>query len=173
MWIYTHYTLALRNRHPEEISGEYRAVLELAAAMQTELDIEDTDPSVLREKQLKDRIDKEIRGGAVSYAYPDTTLKSYSIWKSLKVWFKSLKVWFKINRWWFLAILSTTIVCSIPWGFWSSTAGFWFSCWLWSIWFGQFRAFCIGTTVGSRLLIILFWSFVGGLAVGIPGAFYY
>lgn len=157
--------MALRNRHSEGISGEYRAVLELAAAMQTELDIEDTDPSVLREKQLKERIDKEIRGGAVSYAYPDSTLKSYSIRKSLKVWFK-------VNKWWFLAILSTTIVCSTTWMFLTIYAVFFFWFWLWSVWFGQFWAFCIGTTVGSRLLIILFWSFVGGIAISIPGALY-
>lgn len=76
MWIYTHYTLALRNRLQEQISGEHRAVLELAAAMQTELEIEHVDPHLLREKQLRERINKGIRGGAVSYAYADSTPKS-------------------------------------------------------------------------------------------------
>jgi hypothetical protein len=54
MWIYTHSTLALRKCLPEEIPGENRAVLELAVAMQDELDIKDTNPTLLREKQLKD-----------------------------------------------------------------------------------------------------------------------
>jgi hypothetical protein len=154
MWIYTHNTLALRKRLPEEIPGENRAVLELAVAMQYELDIKDTDPTLLREKQLKERIKKEIRGGSISSANLSSTLESHSIQKSLITWFK-------IEKWWFLAMLSTSVICSTGWLF------TWLvSCWSFSIWFGQFWAFCIGTTVGSRLLIILFWSFVGLLTIG-------
>ncbi|KAH6637844.1 hypothetical protein C7974DRAFT_450972 [Boeremia exigua] len=88
MWIYTHNTMALRNRHTEDVAGEYRAVLELAAAMQADLDIEDTDLSVLREKQLKERIDKEARGGAIAYAYSSSLPNTHGIRKGLAVWFK-------------------------------------------------------------------------------------
>ncbi|KAI4928802.1 hypothetical protein J4E85_005423 [Alternaria conjuncta] len=98
MWIYTHFTIASNNGHFEEVSGEYRAVLKLAAAMRIELDIEDTDLSVLREKQLKERVDKEIQGGTVFHAYPDSTLKTHSIREGLKTWFKK-------DKWWFLAML--------------------------------------------------------------------
>lgn len=150
MWIYTHHTLALRNRQPEDISGVNRAILELAAAMHTDLDIVDTDLSMLREKQLKERIDKEIRGGAVSYIDPNTTLKSFSIWTGFKTWFKT-------DKWWFLAIFITSTACSTLW--YAPSGSLWF--WLWSVWFGQFCAFCIGTTVGSRLLIILFCGATG------------
>ena len=164
MWIYTHYTMTLRNHLTEEISGEYRAVLELATAMHTELEIEDIDPSVLREKQLKERIDKEIRGGAISYAYPGSTLKFHSIRKSLKSWFQR-------EKWWFLVMLSTTILCSTTWMIFfqmRDPGGVWFWIWLYVVWFGEFWAFCIGTTAASRLLIILFWGLVGGIAIGIP-----
>ena len=171
MWIHTHYTLALRNRLAEEISGEYRAILELAAAIETELDISDIDLCLLREQQLKDRIAKEIRGGTVAYAYPEATLKVHSIRKGLEAWFKK-------DKWWFLAMLVVTAICSTYWSFpvdpvmWATPiyAWLWIWIWLWGIWFGQFWAFCIGTTVGSRLLIILFWSFVGGILIGIPVA---
>jgi hypothetical protein len=156
MWIYTHSTLALRKRLPEEIPGENRAVLELAVAMQDELDIKDTEPTLLREKQLKERIKKEIRGGSISSANLSSTFESHSIRKSLITWFK-------IEKWWFLAILSTSVICSTGWRFIPFLIYWWFL----SVWFGQFWAFCIGTTVGSRLLIILFWSFVGAIVVGV------
>ncbi|KAF2127858.1 hypothetical protein P153DRAFT_358024 [Dothidotthia symphoricarpi CBS 119687] len=79
MWLQTHYTMALRNRHADKISGEHLAVIELAAAMKKELNIEDTDAALLREKQLEQRVDKELRGGTISYAYTETELKTYSI----------------------------------------------------------------------------------------------
>ncbi|KAJ4985482.1 hypothetical protein SVAN01_09047 [Stagonosporopsis vannaccii] len=161
MWIYTHYTMQLRQRLAEEVSGEYRAVLELAAAMQSELDIDDTDVSFLREKQLEERIEKEIRGGAVAYAYPSSSsssassLKLHSIRSALKKWFRREK-----------AVCSTFWLVPALW-YGSGTWWLWVWSWLWSVWFGQFWAFCIGTKTGSRLLIIAFWSLVGGLAVGI------
>ncbi|KAJ8106925.1 hypothetical protein OPT61_g9216 [Boeremia exigua] len=110
MWIYTHYTLAMSNRLSDEISGECRAVLELAAAMQTELDMQDIDPAILREKPLKSRIDKELRGGAVAYSHPDSTPKVHSIRNGLKRWFKT-------EKWWFLAIFITSVFTSTVWMF--------------------------------------------------------
>lgn len=135
--------------------------------MQIELDVENIDPCLLREKQLKERINREIRGGAVSYAYADSPPKFHSIRKSLKAWFK-------VEKWWFLAMLTATIIYSTVWMLlpYGGNGGVWFWVWLWSVWLGQFWAFCIGTTVGSRLLIILFWSFVGGVAVGSSAAAY-
>jgi hypothetical protein len=153
MWIYTHFTMALRNRHSEEISGENRAVLELAVAMQTELDIKDTDPSALREKDLKESI-KQIRGGTISSAHLDSTLRSHSVRKSLMVWIK-------IEKWWFSAMFITSVLCAT--GTWFMPLFIWI--WFLGVWCGQFWAFCIGTTMGSRLLVILFWSLVGVLVI--------
>ena len=156
MWIYTHFTIASNKGYFEEVSGEYRAVLELAAAMRIELDVEDTDLSLLREKQLKERIDKEIQGGTVFRAYPDSTLKAYSIRNGLKSWFKK-------DKWWFLAMLGTSVLCPIGIVYLWHWHWFWF--WLLGVWLGQFWAFCLGTTLGSRLLIILVHSLVAGLTV--------
>ena len=69
LWLHTHYMMTLRKKLYEEISGEHRAILELAAAMQRELDVEHIDPLVLREKQLKERINIEILGGRISYVH--------------------------------------------------------------------------------------------------------
>jgi len=161
MWIYTHFTIASNNGHFEEVSGEYRAVLKLAAAMRIELDIEDTDLSMLREKQLKERIDKEIKGGTVFHAYPDSTLKTHSIRNGLKTWFKK-------DKWWLLAMLGTSVLCSMGWSFFFGEVNVWLS----GVWLGQFWAFCLGTTLGSRLLIILLHSLVAGLTVAVLAASY-
>lgn len=162
MWIYTHYTLLLRNRLSEEVSGEHRAVLELAAAMQYELDIADIDVSLLREKQLDERIKKEIRGGTVAYAYPKSSMETHSIRKGIKQWWKK-------DKWWFTAFLFMSTFCSTFWMYaLRAPGGFWLWMWLWSILFGQFWAFCIGTTTGSRLFVILVCSIAGALAVMIP-----
>lgn len=164
MWIYTHYTLALRSRLPEQISGANRAVLELAVAMQNELEVQHVDPCLLREKQLKERINREIGGGAISYAYADSAPKFHSIRRAIKTWFAA-------EKWWLLAMLTVSVLMSTLWmtlsydgsgWFWF---GFWFWLWLPSVWFGQFWAFCIGKTTGSRSLIILFWASIGGIIV--------
>ena len=157
MWIYTHHTIASNNGHFEEVSGEYRAVLKLAAAMRFELDVEDTDLPLLKEEQLKERVEKEIQGGTVFHAYPDTRLKTYSIRKGLKTWFKK-------DKWWFLAMLGTLLVCGFGWGFFRGFVTIMLS----GVCGGQIWAFCIGTTFGSRLLIILLCSLVAGLTALAP-----
>jgi hypothetical protein len=156
MWIYTHYTIASHARHPEKVPGEYRAILELAVAMRTELDIGDARLSVLEEKQLRERIKKEIQGGAISHAYPDAELKVYSIRKSLRVWLKE-------NTRWFVAMALTTLVCTGLW----ILMPMWLWLWLLCVWFGQLFSFCIGTTTGSRLLIISIFSVGPGIALGV------
>ncbi|XP_014551170.1 hypothetical protein COCVIDRAFT_31238 [Bipolaris victoriae FI3] len=156
MWLYTHYTLLLRSRLSEEVSGAHRAVLELAAAMQSELDLAELDVSLLREKQLEERIKKEIRGGTVSYAYAEEKREMFSIRKGLREWWRK-------DKWWFMALFCMTVLCSTFWMAWI----WWLWIWLWSFWFGQFWAFCIGTTEGSRLLIILFWGVFGAIVVAV------
>jgi hypothetical protein len=158
MWLYTHYTLLLRSRLSEEVSGAHRAVLELAAAMQSELDLADLDVSLLREKQFDERIKNEIRGGTVSYAYAEEKMEMYSIRSGLREW------WRKYG-WWFVAMFCTMALWTIGLStlLWPSPL----SVWLAFIWFGQLWALCIGTTTGSRLLILLFWGVIGAFTVAI------
>jgi hypothetical protein len=149
--------MALRKRHPDDISGPNRAVIELAAAMQYELDIQGTDPSLLREKQLEERVDKQLRGGAVSYAYTKAGLQVHSFKHGLGSWFKK-------EKWWFSAILLTSTFIAT---FWMIVHRYWARLWFWTwclgLWFGQFWAFCIGTTDGSRMLIIIFWCTISAI----------
>jgi hypothetical protein len=148
MWLRAHFTMTLRKRHPEDISGEHRAVIELAVTMQYELDIHDVVPSTLREKELKERVNKELKGGAIFYAYAKAELQTYNMKKGLKAWFKR-------EKWWFSAMVVTSLLCSSLWmvpdiGFYF----FWF--WCFGLWVAQVCAFCVGTTNGSKALITLF-----------------
>lgn len=126
---------------------------------QYELDIQDMDPTMLLEKQLKERVNKELNGGAISYAYSKAELEKYAMWKGFKGWFKR-------EKWWFLGMFLLSAWCGA--GFMSmmlSPGMFWFWCWTFSIWLGMLFAFCIGTTNGSRGLVILSWCTVGGIVV--------
>jgi hypothetical protein len=162
MWLRAHFTMTLRKRHPDNVSGANRAILELAVAMQDELDIHDLHPSLLREEELKDRVDKELKGGAISYAYPKADLQTYSIRKGLKGWFKR-------EKWWFSAIFLTTLMCATVWTPFT-TGSFWFMFWCLGLWLGQIFAFSISTTNGSRILIILCWCIVSSIVIIICSA---
>lgn len=155
MSLRTHFIMARRQRHPDDISGEHRAVIELAAAMQMELDILDVNPSMLREKQLQEQVNEQLKGGAISYAYSQAALSTYSIRKGLKSWFKK-------EKWWFCAICLTSVLSSTLW----LVPGGILLC-LWTIGpiGGQCLAFCIGTTKGSRMLIILFCGLLSAIPV--------
>jgi hypothetical protein len=162
LWLHTHYTMTLRKRLYEDISGNYRAILELAAAMQRELHVEHVNPSVLREKQLKERVNKEILGGRISYINPTSEPEIYSMLKAFRAWSKT-------ERWWLLAMMIISIFCSIGWlsiFFPLGTSEIWLWFWSLSVWLGQLSAFCIGSTAGSRLLIISFWAIIGAITIG-------
>lgn len=156
----------MRKRLPEEVSGGYRGIPELVDAMDGERNIKYTDLSLLKEKQLKERIAHEIKSGTVANAYPDSPPEMHNIRKSLKTWFKA-------NKWWFLANFCTTLLCSTIWLLVlraKSVAWVWLWVWLWWVWIGQIWAFCIGKTTGSRMLVVLFFSIVGGLVIGTAAA---
>jgi hypothetical protein len=157
IWLRTHFTMALRQRHPDDISGEHRAIIELAAAMQMELDIHDVHPSMLREKQLREQVNEQLKGGAISYAYSKADLPTYSFKNGLRSWFKR-------EKWWFSAIFATSLLCSTLWMSMTYTVWyFWF--WTFGLWGAQCLAFCIGTTNGSRALIISFCCVISGIIV--------
>ena len=160
MWLRTHFTMRLRERHSDDVSGKYRAVIELANAMQLELEIQDLHPSMLRERELNDRVEKELKGGAISYAYSKAEPQMYSFKKGLKGWFKR-------EKWWFAAIFITSTLCSTLWtNVLLAYDGMWFYFWLIGLLWGQFCAFWLGTTNGSRVLIISFWCVISGIVIG-------
>jgi hypothetical protein len=157
MWLHAHFTMTLRDRHPDDISGEHRAVIELAVAMRCELDNHDVDPSKLREKQLEERVNKDLKGGTISYAYPNVKLQTYSIKKGALAWLKR-------EKWWFSVTFITSLLCLTLWMTWNMRVRlFWF--WICGLWLGEVLAFCVGTTNGSRVLITLFWCIITLIAI--------
>ncbi|KAF1996169.1 hypothetical protein P154DRAFT_323396 [Amniculicola lignicola CBS 123094] len=156
MCLRTHLTMRLRERHPGNISGEHRSVLELAEAMRYELDLQDVDVSATREKQLNEQVNKNLKGGAISYSCSAAKPRTYSIRKGLGDWFRR-------EKWWFSAISITSVACSTLWM--SGTVAFWI--WTFGLWIGQFWAFCICTTIGSRVLMIVLWC-VAFVIIALP-----
>jgi hypothetical protein len=157
MWLRAHFTMAHRKRNSNDISGEHRAVLELAFAMQMELYLYDSDLSVLKEKDLRQRVNNELNGGAISYSYANAEMKMYSMRKQLKNWLKN-------EKWWFTAIFVTSLLLGAVWT--GSNEGMILTFGMCAVWLGLFLAICLGTTNGSRILIVLFWSVVSAIAVG-------
>jgi hypothetical protein len=150
MWLRAYFTMKARECDPSDISGEYRAVIELATAMQFELSSIKVDPHNLTEEQLSRKINKDIKGGAISYAYTTAKPRTYNYTKRLRSWIIR-------EIWWLLAMLLTSTWAALAFLRYHKllkplSLFFWLS----GVWLGQFWAMCIGTTRGSRLLIIWF-----------------
>jgi hypothetical protein len=148
-------------RDESQTSGVHKGIIELAAAMQKELDVQDIDPALLNEKQLDERINKELKGGGIAYfsAYPEADRHSFR---------RGMRNWFAQNKWWFLAICCATV--SAPTllamlGFSGNLAALFFGCLSAGVWVGIALAFCLGTTNGSRALIVLCTSTVCTLII--------
>lgn len=150
MWLKAHFTMKLRKRQHDEISGIHRGVIELSAAMQCELGMHNTDPFSLKEKELKEKVYKQLRGGGISYAYATKHSQMFSLRRGMKKWLKTDPL--MIGNAVLITILSTTI-WNIP-----SPSAIDFSFWCVGAWFGAVGALCIGNTRGSRMLFFLVWS---------------
>jgi hypothetical protein len=72
MWLSAHNTMKRRDR--DQVAGEYKAVLELANAMQNQLlkhsGSTEKDPANMPESELYRRITQDLHGGAISYKTP-------------------------------------------------------------------------------------------------------
>jgi hypothetical protein len=95
----------MRKRGITEVVGKYKAVFELAKAMQTQLNnhpgTEETrDPTLLTEEKLERRIAKDLDGGSIAFECDlliDSTTHEKGAWK-----FRSL---LKKNAWWLLVVI--------------------------------------------------------------------
>lgn len=60
MWLRAHLTMKARDQLRKGIAGKNRAVLELASTMQKELGLQNAEPQLLRESDLKARYTKKL-----------------------------------------------------------------------------------------------------------------
>ena len=105
MWLKT--SLIMRQRGRNEVAGEYKAVLELAAAMHHQFAKGQEDPLAFTERELSQRIKKRLNGGTIAYGVPITHDK-FSFRKDSIDWIKR-------EKWWLAAALVSCTLFSAGW----------------------------------------------------------
>lgn len=162
LWLRTHCyspsTPWTRGQPPRTIV----ATLELARAIEKELDIDYVDPQLVDEKCLERRIEKEVNGGSILFASEYLVSEDYRFGKALRDML--VEKWRATssnnNRWCIWLVCICMAVLSILWSiqFPDNTAPsfgllmFWIV--LLGVAVGCLFALRIGTSLGSRLLII-------------------
>jgi hypothetical protein len=139
MWLKGH--LDLKQRHGDEAPATFQAVLNLAEALNHELNSVGEVPSALTNRQLNCCISKQLNGGRVALQTPSSPTSGYSFRKGLWSWIKREKRWFAF------AAVSALIPLMTPFllvfAFFIPFA------------LSVFLAIAIGSTTGSRVLISL------------------
>lgn len=108
MWASAKVTMKQRGR--QDVAGEYKAVFELADAMHDQLSSvateEAQDARQMKESTLRQRITKDLRGGAVAY---DTALlsKQEGVIEDNE-W--TLKAWARRELWWLIALVASIVI---------------------------------------------------------------
>ncbi|KAH6856924.1 hypothetical protein B0I37DRAFT_334595 [Chaetomium sp. MPI-CAGE-AT-0009] len=140
MWLKGH--LDLEQRNGDEAPARFKAVLDLATALNHELDSEDTGESSdgLTNRQLQRCISKRLNGGRVAVQTPFPA-SVYSFRKDTWSWIKK-------ERWWFALLVVSVSLSAMTWLFIPLVLFLLFA-------FSVILALAIGQTRGSRVLICL------------------
>ena len=173
MWLTAHLTLKDRGRSSRDVVGEYKAAVQLAAALHQELK---EDPLTLSEKEIRSRIKTQLNGGEIAY---DSVQPAYAtphphqhrpVQLTRRFW-----NWVKRNKRWsvcLLLFLANDVGSIIYYAYLSLWAGFLF--------IGTVLAVTHGTTRKSRVMIAVCLSVVGGfldMIIFVPvmytGRYYY
>jgi hypothetical protein len=141
----------------EIIAGKYKAVLELATAIQENLKLcrrEDLNPE-MTEAELEKLIE-DLKGGYMAYTIPALRREPIKFRKLLWAWF----VW---EKWWVAACVAFLLCSSTGWMIWDYRV---VMLWIWSFGpgIGLFIAISICTTLRSRIL----FTFVCSIVTAIP-----
>jgi hypothetical protein len=114
LWLRAH--IVLKRRGTPDLVGEYKAVFELAYAMQAQL--EDTtkeegdDVSSLTEAQLRRRITKDLRGGSISYKSSLLLEEDRDDLKADKTGW-GFKAWWRQEKWCIIGMLVAMGSCIV------------------------------------------------------------
>jgi hypothetical protein len=153
MWLSAHITMKQRGR--KQVAGEYKAILELANAMQIQLlshsGSSEKTTANMSESELRRRIAKDIRGGAISY---ETPLLSNGEDGCGNAGRGAVTVYLKRETWWLVALV-VSVVTSIIVGVYYLLPVLIF---IVGITVSLIVTICVGSTHKSKG-IILWWSF--------------
>ncbi|KAF2641832.1 hypothetical protein P280DRAFT_541295 [Massarina eburnea CBS 473.64] len=126
----------LRQRKLINISGEYKAVLELAEAMNDGFKgLRRENTNKLQETELRHGIHKELNGGSISYQAPLLTYDH--------------STWFEHEKWWLLITLLAVLLTATAWLYTYVACVIFYG-----LAFGCMLAMSIGKTFKSRILIL-------------------
>ena len=160
MWLKAHMTMTLRKQHIDEIPGRNRAVLMLSASIRQELLFDDADSALVKEKHLKNRIETELQGGIISYAYSDAKLHTPSFIKAITILREAFRTWININKWWYAALVLTSLCATMFWVFvladnFHILIALWYSGLVMLP--GLIITLFLTSTTGSRAVLISYW----------------
>jgi hypothetical protein len=154
-WTWAHFSL--RVHEIPEVPGEYKAIVELAAAMEREFDKGGQGTSSLSEHQIAQKIRRDLNGGRMTHDGSATPQYKHRFPVALKRW-----LW--REKWWLLSFAILTAV-------WNGARladmhqnlFFFTLCLTTSI--GVLAAMSIGRKAGSRVLIVLFFVMLATMGV--------
>lgn len=151
MWCQARYIM--RKRGYDIVSGPQKAILELSAAMRSELDFDDVDIPRLEEVQIKQRI-LAAKGGRISYDTQDP-IENQSTGTVLWLWLIREKWWISMST---LSLLITTTT-------WLAPYGTFISIWVSGLSCGLLVALSIGSSRKSRVFCVSFFCTLSSVAV--------
>lgn len=141
MWLQAHLTMRKRGR--QDVAGEQKAILELAESMRHNLMKHGHDPSTMTEAEIDKAMAEDLKGGSITYQLPIMP-EGFSLRKGLKGWLVR-------EKWWTIVLLLLLIVvCTV----WMTNPEV--SKWLAGPTAGIMVAMQLGSTFGSRMLVLLF-----------------
>ncbi|OAG01816.1 uncharacterized protein CC84DRAFT_1167962 [Paraphaeosphaeria sporulosa] len=147
MWLKTHKLRSAQDQH--EIAGEYKAILQLASAIHDNFQScpegGDTNPNRLTESDLKNRINKVLKGGVIMYQKPPD-VGQVNFWEVFRQWLAREKWWIPVCLV-VLTFMGTGFMLEMTFWIWSFGPGVGI---IWAM------SFC--STLGSRLLMVVLWS---------------
>lgn len=161
MWLKAR--LALRHHDDAEIVGEYKAVINLASAMNNEFGKHGENPGALRERQIRSIMKRELNGGTMIYHSPLRENKSK--------YRDELKRWLIRDKWWVLAFTISVVCIAAPIGTRPLRRGrFLFGIFSFLVAAGILAARTIGRTKRSQVLILVIFLVLGLFTLIILGS---
>lgn len=134
----------------DRVSGEHKAVIDLAAAMKKDFGIGERDIQRLTEKEIRKRV-QQSRGGSISYPTGDMALHYL---------YKGAWAWVQKRKWWLFSAIGTSATTCVIW-YWS-----YYVCLLsLGTSHGLFFATCIGSSRRSRLFSAFFFVLISSIAL--------